>query len=164
MAEESGREDKKLWLAGVGTALTLAAFFGIHNFSDLKAKLSGTGGAGATQSAAPVPKPAQSTPCLGLWCGQVHFLTSGIQFNGSCQSTGCPVSGTFANRGTVAGQASVTFTIQSGDSSGPRVGACTSPIPFAAKNGVVTASCTIYPSQTLTGNIHLTAEINNPFG
>ncbi|MCL9762303.1 hypothetical protein [Frankia sp. AiPa1] len=146
-------------MAGTVTAaLALGAFFGIQNFTQLKALLtpgSSTGGAPTSATA--------SCSHFSPYCNRVHFVVSGTQFAGRCSDlSGCPVSGTFTNMGTRAGQASVIFTLNRDENSGgERVGSCSAPIPVAIENGVVTAGCTIYPLAS-SGRITLTALIDNP--
>ncbi|MFJ9691840.1 ribosomal protein L7/L12 [Kitasatospora sp. NPDC101183] len=99
------------------------------------------------------------TPYCFAHCDSAYFIESGSQFAGTCSSTsGCPVSGTFVNDGRRAGGASVTFSLTG--TSGV-VGRCTTPLPSAAPNAVVTASCTVYPP-SFTGTVHLTTDIHNP--
>ncbi|RAG80694.1 serine/threonine protein kinase [Streptacidiphilus pinicola] len=114
-----------------------------------------------TDSGSPTPSPSARCDTLLDYCHSAHFNDSGTQFAGQCsKDSGCPVSGTFTNAGRQTGGASVTFNLS--NDGGAAAGQCTTPIPVAAPDAVVTASCTIYPSITLTSTVHLQATVNNP--
>lgn len=164
----SGGDGK--WLIGaVGTALAVAAFFGIHNFSQLKDWANGTGRTGSTSPSAPTAAATASCSVTMLYCGEVHFTAEGPpQFGGACNTSsngGCPVSRVFTNAGTQTGGATATFFLdKQGDTAAPdqagSVGSCTAIIPSTPKGGSVAAGCTIYPSYD--GQVELYSTVNNP--
>ncbi|MEU6054110.1 hypothetical protein ABZ829_27235 [Streptomyces xanthochromogenes] len=166
----SGGDGK--WLIGaVGTALTVAAFFGIHNFSELKDWANGTSHTVSTSQ--PVPSPSVTASCTTtfLYCGKVHFSQVGPpQFEGPCHSVGnggCPVSRVVTNTGTETGGATVNFFLEKGgdtsaSESAGSVGSCTAIIPSTPKGGSVTARCTINASYQ--GSVSLRSAVNDPTG
>ena len=163
----SGGDGK--WLIGaVSTALAVAAFFGIHNFSQLKDWASGTSHTGSASQSAPTASATASCSLAELYCGEVHFDQEGApQFEGACNTSsngGCPVSRVFTNDGTRTGGATATFFLDKQGDTGPdeagSVGSCTAIIPSAPKGGSVTAGCTIYPSYD--GQVTLYSTVNNP--
>src|SRR5260370_16406626 len=105
-------EDKNEWgwVGAIGAGLAVAAFFGIHNFAQLKAALGGT--------PAPAPVAAASPTCepLQFHCGETYFAISGVwQTTGPCGATSCPLTGTFLNKGTLAGSPTLTFHLHPND-------------------------------------------------
>ncbi|GAA4117554.1 hypothetical protein ACFW17_25530 [Streptomyces sp. NPDC058961] len=166
----SGGDGK--WLIGaVGTALAVAAFFGIHNFSELKDWVNGTTHTVSTSQPIPSASPKTSCSTTLLYCGTVHFSQVGPpQFEGPCNSVsngGCPVSRVVTNIGTETGGATVNFLLdKQGDTSASEpagsVGSCTAIVPSTPKGGSVTARCTINASYQ--GSVSLRSTVNNPTG
>ncbi|MEV7323040.1 hypothetical protein [Streptomyces sp. NPDC093970] len=161
------------WLIGaVGTALAVAAFFGIHSYAQLEDWARGSGSAHATSQSAQPYRPAPfitATAGCALftsYCGHAHFDQEGSpQFEGECNSDGdggCPVSRVFTNVGTETGSATATFLLdrRSGEITGD-AGTCTAIIPSTPKGGSVTARCTIYSSYS--GHVFLHSTVENPF-
>ncbi|MEU6507797.1 hypothetical protein [Streptomyces sp. NPDC046942] len=165
-----GSDGDGKWLIGaVGTALAVAAFFGIHNFSQLKDWANGTSQTSSTSQSAPTASATASCSMAVLYCGEVHFDQEGSpQFEGACHTSsngGCPVSRVFTNVGTQTGGATATFFLdKQGDTAAPdeagNVGSCTAIIPSTPKGGSVTARCIIYPSYD--GQVELYSTVNNP--
>jgi hypothetical protein len=168
MADQDSTEGLKLLIGAIGAALALAAFFGIHSWTQLKDLGSST--SSSASAAVPAPAPVPATPaCLDfLTCGKVYFQQVGApQFMGACNrdSSGCPVSQVFTNIGTVTGGATATFFLDNqSDTSAPdqagAVGSCTAIVPAEPTNGSVSAGCTIYTSDT--GSLNLYSVVNNP--
>ncbi|MFF4185018.1 hypothetical protein ACFYZ9_17640 [Streptomyces sp. NPDC001691] len=166
----SGGDGK--WLIGaVGTALAVAAFFGIHNFSELRDWANGTSHTGSTSQPAPSASATASCSTISIFCGKVYFSQVGMpQFEGPCNSSGnggCPVSRVVTNKGTETGGATVEFVLsKQGDASATEstgsVGSCTAIVPSTPKGGSVTARCTINTSYK--GGVTLRSTVNNPTG
>ncbi|MFE9558355.1 hypothetical protein ACFYMW_31560 [Streptomyces sp. NPDC006692] len=161
----SGGDGK--WLIGaVGTALAVAAFFGIHNFSELRDWASDTSHTVSTSQ--PVASASATASCstISIFCGKVYFAQEGLpQFEGPCNSSGnggCPVSRVVTNQGTETGGATVDFVLykQGATESAGSVGSCTAIVPSTPKGGSVTARCTINTSYQ--GSVSLRSTLNNP--
>ncbi|MFC1443081.1 hypothetical protein ABUW04_33060 [Streptacidiphilus sp. N1-10] len=156
------------WVGTIGAGLAVAAFFGIHNFSELKAALGGAPTATPAAAVSPTCSPVQK---ILDHCGMAYFaLSGGWQATGPCGETSCPLSGTFVNEGSVSGTASVTFYLHAKASDGttnePAVlGQCTAVIPDTPPEGVVSAACTIWsPSTGGVPELGVSENINNPIG
>ena len=140
------------WVGAVGAVLAIAAFFGIHDFTQLKA---------AFGDSPPACTPAQK---FLNHCGQAYFAVSGSwQKTGPCDDTSCPLSATFENQGTETGSASVTFHLTGGGyGAGDTGSACTAVIPPTPPKGVVAAACTIWSPKFSGTQFGVRTVVNNP--
>ena len=162
------------WVGGAITvALAILAFFGVDNWKQLQSAL-GDASPTPTPAYSPVsvsvptptvpdppytppapatPSPtdtptASDTPCTALYCGEAHFTRTSFDWVGStCGTDNCSVTATFQNDGSIAGSATVTFTItgiQYGKLVYPNLAQCSDAIPETPPGGVTRVGCTAY--------------------
>jgi hypothetical protein len=148
---DASKNDSWAWLGILASAIAVATFFGINNFTDLKHWLNGTPAVQSTPAPPTAPAyvpPTYTPPTCFIYCNEIHFVqTSSALFSPECSfAVGCPISAIFTNEGTEAGGASVQFTVYGADRSGkvvyPALAVCDAVIPYATKNEAVRASCT----------------------
>ena len=104
-----------------------------------------------TPTPPPVPSPTPTpsdTPCTALYCGEAQFIRTSFDWGGSaCGTDNCSVNATFQNDGSIAGSATVTFTItglQYGKLVYTNLAQCSDAIPETPPGGVASVSCTAY--------------------